>query len=1054
MAIKKNAVKIFVFLLTLFILGSCDVLFSDFARKLDLGNDTPGSTFYRVTFDPNGGLGTPLERTAPIDLPVSSWPSTPLWENGSRTFLRWVTIHGTTFTSSSPVYQDMTVYALWSTDTPEDAIIVVFDLRGGSGNFPLFQIMSSTNNFRATPPLPPERLGYTFTNWFYNDNSTERLWTFSDEVEEDILLYAGWNIKNYIVIYHENNGVTDSEISRNNAFTSTELILNYQNGALNFTPPPGKVFANWNTSNPALSPLNPNPASTRFHPGQNLNILPGWGNLANASTINLYAIWVDDVQSTDTFTVSFNLNGGSLASHPAPQSVDENDFVDRPPNDPSRTGYSFLGWYDAIEGGNLWYFDGEGSPGPGPTEVKEDTVLFARWAIRSYRVAYNANGGSGNLPSGGTFEYDETVSILSPGSSVGDLSLEGYRFLNWNTLDSSINPTSSSLFPGQNVVNLNGWDDDTTAAGSPLLPLVTLYAQWARKTYTVSFNANLGSFVNAIPNVSHDSSIDAPAPPTRTGFTFAGWYTKDGTGDDWGDAWVFNAEPLPTPPPMTVTDNITLHAKWTPLAPVTITFNSNWGTPVTRTITTTYGSTITAPSSFTREGWVLTAWYTDATAGEQFIFANTPVLADTTLYARWVRAPFGNGDDIPFHVRNEYELRRVGRGPTLNTGEHAAYADWTLDKNYVQVNSFTMEEGDFIPIGVLNTVQPFTGTYNGEYEGVKHTITNLSISRTEMYTALFAQTSQSAVISNLGLINVSITGRTHTGSLVGYNNGGRIENCFATGWVLSTDETSSTTNIGGLVGHNRGHINESYTDMEYVSTPTVFNGIQNVGGLVGNNSGLITNSYAAVRDVRGSVYVGGLVGYNSGTINATYATALVISYSDNHFGGIAGYNYTGAIISDSAALNPGLERSSGAYGNARRITAMNQGTLTNNYARIMRVLNNTYIMPYLIPNSDFSYLIYLPNNFDHYTYWGAHIYQALALPDLFMNYSALLNLLNEDWWRGNGSNFFNNLQGPGFDISSNPDSNPATDSVWVYTFGQLPTLRNTTGRVQNPMPRD
>ena len=78
---------------------------------------------------------------------------------------------------------------------------------------------------------------------------------------------------------------------------------------------------------------------------------------------------------------------------------------------------------------------------------------------------------------------------------------------------------------------------------------VTLYAHWTANTYTVSFDANGGSSV-AAQKVKYGSRATKPADPTRTGYTFQGWYTaKDG-----GARYDFN---------QTVTGDVTLHAHWT-----------------------------------------------------------------------------------------------------------------------------------------------------------------------------------------------------------------------------------------------------------------------------------------------------------------------------------------------------------------------------------------------------------------------------------------------------------------------------------------------------------
>lgn len=71
-------------------------------------------------------------------------------------------------------------------------------------------------------------------------------------------------------------------------------------------------------------------------------------------------------------------------------------------------------------------------------------------------------------------------------------------------------------------------------------------------TYTVTFNANgHGTAPASITNVTSGSKITAPTPPTAQGWTFGGWYQEAACTTPW----VFETN--------TVTDNVTLYAKWT-----------------------------------------------------------------------------------------------------------------------------------------------------------------------------------------------------------------------------------------------------------------------------------------------------------------------------------------------------------------------------------------------------------------------------------------------------------------------------------------------------------
>ncbi len=97
----------------------------------------------------------------------------------------------------------------------------------------------------------------------------------------------------------------------------------------------------------------------------------------------------------------------------------------------------------------------------------------------------------------------------------------------------------------------NRWNFDTDTVKSNM----TLYAKWAIKKYTASFDMQGHGAQIASQSVEHGGKITKPADPTAEGYLFDGWFTKDGTGSDWGDQWNFEEN--------TVTADITLHAKWT-----------------------------------------------------------------------------------------------------------------------------------------------------------------------------------------------------------------------------------------------------------------------------------------------------------------------------------------------------------------------------------------------------------------------------------------------------------------------------------------------------------
>jgi filamentous hemagglutinin family protein len=184
----------------------------------------------------------------------------------------------------------------------------------------------------------------------------------------------------------------------------------------------------------------------------------------------------------------------------------------------------------------------------------------------------------------------------------------------------------------------------------------------------------------------------------------------------------------------------------------------------------------------------------------------------------------------------------------------------------------------FTPIGTVGI--PFNGTF----EGLGHTITNLTVNRPATAdVGLFGSTGTLASIRDVGLIGGSVTGLSSAGGLVGSNTG-TIAYSFNTGLV------SGGSSLGGLLGSNTGTVSFS-------SATGNISGTSSLGGLMGSNTGTVRNSYAT-GNVAGTSSLGGLMGSNTGTVSNSYATGNVTGTSS--LGGLMGSSTTG-LVSDSYA---------------------------------------------------------------------------------------------------------------------------------------------------------
>ncbi len=108
----------------------------------------------------------------------------------------------------------------------------------------------------------------------------------------------------------------------------------------------------------------------------------------------------------------------------------------------------------------------------------------------------------------------------------------------------------------------------------------------------------------------------------------------------------------------------------------------------------------------------------------------------------------------------------------------------------------------------LGEGDPYIGDvpFEGHFDGDHHVISGLTIDRpTEVTVGFFGFTSSNAVVENLGLEAVSITGGNNTGALVGQAFNGIFDNCYAEGAVYGTGVFT-----GGLFGQSRGNLSNSH----------------------------------------------------------------------------------------------------------------------------------------------------------------------------------------------------------------------------------------------------
>lgn len=295
-----------------------------------------------------------------------------------------------------------------------------------------------------------------------------------------------------------------------------------------------------------------------------------------------YAHW-----DANSYSVSYNLNGGSGTF--ATQTGKFDTTITLHNAKPTRNYYTFTGWLSSADSKTY-------QPNGSFKIPAKNSAMTAQWSANTYKINYVLNGGAIN----GTYptSYKTTDNITLP----TNVTRTGYTFNGWYT---------TSNFSGSSVKNIpvgSGGDK-------------TYYAKWTPNTFTLTFNANGGSVSPGSKSVTYGSSIGTLPTPSRTGYTFNGWY--DGN-TKWNSNQTYN-----------VNGNKTLTASWT-ANKYTLYFNGNGGSASYGSKTVTYGQKIGSMASASRSNYNFTGWYTAGSGGVQWN-ENTvwQQAGNATVYAHW-----------------------------------------------------------------------------------------------------------------------------------------------------------------------------------------------------------------------------------------------------------------------------------------------------------------------------------------------------------------------------------------------------------------------------------
>ena len=408
---------------------------------------------------------------------------------------------------------------------------------------------------------PTSRTGYNFVGWFDEAEGGNQVTTFALGTTGEKLLYARWQAISYNITY---SGLFETVHGNPSTYTIEDNVF--------LTSPAtrlGYTFIGWFTQASGGS--------------QVTSILSG-----SSGDRTLYARW-----QVVTYNIFYHNLQGATHSNPTGYNVDSNQINLTDPS--SRPGYTFVGWFDELVGGNEVEVIANGSTG--------EKQLYARWQVNNYTITYDSAGGDAIAEQ--TVTYGEEFVLAIP-------EREGYTFVNWQR--------------GGVVFNAGVWN---------LVENVNLVAVWTANTYQISFDSNGGLALGDL-EVTYGQVYVLP-DASRAGYVFSHW-TLAGEEFESG-VW-------------TLLGDIELVAHYLPRQ-YNITYNNLFDTVHSNPLTYNIEDTeIVLSNPSLRAGYTFVGWFTHLTSGEEVESILTGSTGDLVLYARWIANTYtitfavGDGEEI------------------------------------------------------------------------------------------------------------------------------------------------------------------------------------------------------------------------------------------------------------------------------------------------------------------------------------------------------------------------------------------------------------------------
>ena len=394
-------------------------------------------------------------------------------------------------------------------------------------------------------------------------------------------------------------------------------------------------------------------------------------SLVEGHNIAYVTVWYDEEYNVVYYLDIYRLGHRSYAYYADGEvycesaTVEEQTYLSAP-EAPSKTGYTFNGWYAYNLPDSSEDFD-PSLPVIGttaatfPYRLDENVIFYAIFTPNVYTATFDVNGGKPLASETQNVTYDTP---FIPAAAKRD----GYTFVGWKDDDGNV------------FKSLAQWKYDYP---------VTLTAQWSLNTYEIIYNLNGGTNNKNNPaTYTIESDTVTLVTPARTAYSFAGWFTDRNFTNEITEivAGSFG--------------NKTVYAKWTPVV-YDIIYELDGGAndennPTTYTVETpTIG--FAAPS---KTGYTFNGWYAEKDfSGDNVTELSQGNYGNVTLYAKW--------------TANKYTITYLDTKLITETKNTFVYAKGetyvqsvTYDKNYDLIN---YERTGYAKTGWFNGDEKFDG---------------------------------------------------------------------------------------------------------------------------------------------------------------------------------------------------------------------------------------------------------------------------------------------------------------------------------------------------------